>query len=204
MGGEPFTCHTQNSFWILFVRKVQFIYGKTFCTYNVHALRHIHEDVEYFGVSLNDVSAFKFETICKRLSSLSGDLTIPSNFQKVERIWRFTQIHKTTIQEAKMSFSVCAKFMYSYHVYIIIIDIFMIFQNYCVFNGLFSNYCILASHILLCLKMVFAAPMYNEAFKNSGYNHLSSLLKREQKTYPGKERIDPGTSHGSTRYIVAT
>ena len=44
-----------------FVRNCQKFYGDIFTVYNIHNLLHLHEDVQYFGCSLNDVSAFKFE-----------------------------------------------------------------------------------------------------------------------------------------------
>lgn len=36
-------------------------FGETFTSYNVHSLSHLADDVERYGTSLNDLSAFKFE-----------------------------------------------------------------------------------------------------------------------------------------------
>lgn len=44
-----------------FVHKCKDVYGHTFTVYNVHNLLHLHEDVQFFKCSLNDVSSFKFE-----------------------------------------------------------------------------------------------------------------------------------------------
>ena len=37
------------------------LYGQIFPTYNVHSLKHLHEDVRFFKCSLNDLSCFPFE-----------------------------------------------------------------------------------------------------------------------------------------------
>ena len=65
-------------------------YGDLFCVYNVHNLIHICDDVRYYNVSLDKISAFPFENflqtlkryvrgkqnplvqICKRLGELEG------------------------------------------------------------------------------------------------------------------------------------
>ena len=44
-----------------FVENSAEFYGNTFTVYNIHSLRHLHEDVEGFKCSLNDISAFPFE-----------------------------------------------------------------------------------------------------------------------------------------------
>lgn len=44
-----------------FVLNAPVVYGSTFTVYNVHYLLHLHEDVEYFQCSLNDICAFPFE-----------------------------------------------------------------------------------------------------------------------------------------------
>ena len=50
-----------NELIVYFVKKCKDIYGDTFTVYNVHSLTHLHEDVEFFKCSLNDISAFQFE-----------------------------------------------------------------------------------------------------------------------------------------------
>ena len=45
-------------------------YGDTFVVYNVHALLHLHENVEHFSCSLNQVSAFKFENYMQQLKRM--------------------------------------------------------------------------------------------------------------------------------------
>ncbi|XP_065662776.1 uncharacterized protein LOC136085401 [Hydra vulgaris] len=44
-----------------FVINSREIYGDLFCVYNVHGLLHICDDVKFYGVSLDKLSAFKFE-----------------------------------------------------------------------------------------------------------------------------------------------
>ena len=45
-------------------------YGDTFVVYNVHALLNLHESVEHFSCSLNQVSAFKFENYMQQLKRM--------------------------------------------------------------------------------------------------------------------------------------
>ncbi|XP_022111442.1 uncharacterized protein LOC110990667 [Acanthaster planci] len=45
-----------------FVENCQHIYGPTFNVYNVHSLTHLCEDVDHFQCSLNELSAFPFES----------------------------------------------------------------------------------------------------------------------------------------------
>ena len=48
--------------WLLyFVDRSITIYGESFPVYNVHSLCHIADDVEKLGMSLDELSAFKFE-----------------------------------------------------------------------------------------------------------------------------------------------
>ena len=52
--------------------------GKNFLVYNVHNLIHLHQDVEYFGETLDAYSCFPFENhlqVLKRFS-FSGVLEI--------------------------------------------------------------------------------------------------------------------------------
>ena len=44
-----------------FVEKSSLIYGAEFVVYNVHGLIHIADDVEFFGLPLQSISAFPFE-----------------------------------------------------------------------------------------------------------------------------------------------
>ena len=46
---------------IFFVQKAPEFYGKNFLVYNVHNLIHLHQDVEYFGETLDAYSCFPFE-----------------------------------------------------------------------------------------------------------------------------------------------
>ena len=45
-------------------------YGSTFCVYNVHALTHIADDVDYYQLPLDDLSAFQFENYLQSLKRL--------------------------------------------------------------------------------------------------------------------------------------
>ena len=57
---------------VYFVKTSELIYGETFVSYNVHSLIHIADDVEHFGKSLNDISAFQFENHLQKLKKVSG------------------------------------------------------------------------------------------------------------------------------------
>ena len=46
---------------VKFVLDAEEIYGKEFISYNTHSLIHLVDDVQRFGCSLNDISAFPFE-----------------------------------------------------------------------------------------------------------------------------------------------
>lgn len=50
-----------------FVKKAPHIYGETFTTYNIHSLVHISDDVKNYGVSLNELGAFRFENYLQKL-----------------------------------------------------------------------------------------------------------------------------------------
>lgn len=50
-----------------FVKHSPAIYGDTFTTYNVHSLLHLQDDVQHFGTSLNEISAFQFENYLFKL-----------------------------------------------------------------------------------------------------------------------------------------
>ena len=53
-----------------FVNSFQDIYGDRFTVYNVHALKHIHEDVAHFSCSLNEISAFPFENFMQTIKKM--------------------------------------------------------------------------------------------------------------------------------------
>lgn len=50
-----------------FVEHSPAIYGDTFSTYNVHSLQHLPDDVQHFGTSLNEISAFQYENYLFKL-----------------------------------------------------------------------------------------------------------------------------------------
>ena len=58
-----------HSLLVHFVRQSRDIYGDTFTTYNVHSLIHLREDLVRFKVSLNEISAFKFENYMQKLKA---------------------------------------------------------------------------------------------------------------------------------------
>ena len=60
-----------------FVGKCQDIYGETFTVYNVHNLLHLHEDVGFFGCSLNEISCFPFENNLEHLKNLVRNANNP-------------------------------------------------------------------------------------------------------------------------------
>ena len=59
-----------------FVQKCKEHYGNTFCVYNVHGLLHITDDVEYFGLPLDEISAFQFENYLQKLKHLVRSIKI--------------------------------------------------------------------------------------------------------------------------------
>ena len=52
---------------LCFVKYARFIFGITFMTYNTHSLIHLVDDVERFGTSLNEISAFFYENHLRKL-----------------------------------------------------------------------------------------------------------------------------------------
>ena len=56
-----------NELLVCFVQNCLNIYGDTFTVFNVHGLIHLHEDVNFFKCSLNDISAFQFENYLQTL-----------------------------------------------------------------------------------------------------------------------------------------
>ena len=53
-----------------FVNNCKHVYGETFAVYNVHSLLHLHEDVSFYGCSLNEISCFPFENFMQHLKKL--------------------------------------------------------------------------------------------------------------------------------------
>ena len=53
-----------------FVNNAKEHYGNAFCVYNVHGLSHIADDVEYFQLPLDGLSAFQFENFLQTLKRL--------------------------------------------------------------------------------------------------------------------------------------
>ena len=76
---------------IYFVQKSIELYGPSFCTYHVHNLIHLHEDVEYFKGDLHSISCFKFENHLQALKKHVRQSTNPAA-QVVKRI---TEMKKT-------------------------------------------------------------------------------------------------------------
>ena len=87
-----------------FVNNCKSLYGDTFVVYNVHNLLHLPDDVEYFQVSLNEISCFPFENFMQKLKRLVRSAQNPIA-QVVKRLaelkysdqkqpcdWRYTHI----------------------------------------------------------------------------------------------------------------
>ena len=53
-----------------FVANCEPLYGPEFVVYNVHGLLHVADDVQYFGTSLDNVSAFKYENYLQTIKRL--------------------------------------------------------------------------------------------------------------------------------------
>jgi len=53
-----------------FVNRSSKIFGNIFVVYNVHGLLHLHEDVQNFDCSLNDISAVRFENYLQKIKQL--------------------------------------------------------------------------------------------------------------------------------------
>lgn len=60
-----------------FVTTCKNVYGTTFAVYNVHALLHLHEDINYFKCSLNEISCFPFENYMHCLKKLIRNANNP-------------------------------------------------------------------------------------------------------------------------------
>lgn len=87
-----------------FVKNCSVLYGKESCIFNVHALLHLPDDVPYFSLSLNEISAFAFELyigslknklrrfhkplaqISKRLSEATDVKVVPRNRNNVNNL----------------------------------------------------------------------------------------------------------------------
>ena len=81
-----------------FVEQASTIYGPSFLSIKVHNLIHIGDDVEYTGYTLNETSAFSFESY---LGSISKVLRAPTHIVK-QYCKRQTEKEKFTRKEAKI------------------------------------------------------------------------------------------------------
>jgi hypothetical protein len=54
----------------MFSNAAKRFYGNTFPVYNVHSVKHLADDVEYFDTSLNNISAFPFENQLKSIKKM--------------------------------------------------------------------------------------------------------------------------------------
>ena len=75
----------QKKLAIYFVQKSIELHALSFCTYNVHNLIHLHEDVEYFKKDLHSISCFNFENYLQALKKYVRQSTNPAA-QVVKRI----------------------------------------------------------------------------------------------------------------------
>ena len=71
---------------LCFVRYAPIMFGITFMTYNTHSLIHLVADVERFGVSLNEISAFFYENHLRKLKPCirQGNNPISSLVKKIK------------------------------------------------------------------------------------------------------------------------
>lgn len=87
-----------------FVAKCPCLYGPTFTVYNVHCLLHLYEDVEFFGCSLNEISAFPFENYLQTLKRYVRNSRNPVA-QVAKRLAEIESIPTTELQ-ARSTFNV--------------------------------------------------------------------------------------------------
>ena len=62
---------------LTFVQDCKHVYGREFTVYNIHMLAHIADDVEYYGCSLNDITAFPFENHLNKIKRLVRQFNNP-------------------------------------------------------------------------------------------------------------------------------
>lgn len=60
-----------------FVNECQKLYGPEFCSYNVHSLKHIPDDVIYFKENLHEFSCFTFENFLGKIKATLRTKTRP-------------------------------------------------------------------------------------------------------------------------------
>ncbi|XP_047129218.1 uncharacterized protein LOC124809271 isoform X1 [Hydra vulgaris] len=74
------------------------IYGDLFCVYNVHGLLHICDDVKFYGVSLDKLSAFKFENYLQKLKRLVRSKRNPlaQVCKRLDEMTDYKQVKKVT------------------------------------------------------------------------------------------------------------
>ncbi|XP_047131240.2 uncharacterized protein LOC124810418 isoform X1 [Hydra vulgaris] len=80
------------------------VYGHLFCVYNVHSLLHLCEDVQNYGVSLDNLSAFKFENYLQKLKKMISGTRNPL-IQVAKRLDELNDFHQTPKNTFRISVS---------------------------------------------------------------------------------------------------
>jgi hypothetical protein len=51
-------------------RGCQHIYGEAYTVYNIHSMQHLPDDVQHFGMSLTQITAFPFENHLQKIKKM--------------------------------------------------------------------------------------------------------------------------------------
>ena len=97
-----------NNLLVYFCKKAKFLYGNTFCVYNVHCITHVHDDVKNFGCSLNKLSSFPFENYMQTLkkyikNSKSPIVQVAKHLSELENL-HFMKNTKTLVNKVSTRF----------------------------------------------------------------------------------------------------
>jgi len=82
------------------------VYGDKFTVYNVHHIKHLHEDVAHFDCSLNEISAFPFENHLKTIKKLVKTSHYPL-VQVAKRMAEKEHAQKKIRNRSKLACSQC-------------------------------------------------------------------------------------------------
>ncbi|XP_065680417.1 uncharacterized protein LOC124806166 isoform X1 [Hydra vulgaris] len=91
-----------------FVENSQKLYGNDFVVYNIHHLLHIGDDVEFFGLPLDEISAFPFENYLQTLKryvrgSSNPAVQVAKRIQEYENAHKYSEITNATTPVFKLS-----------------------------------------------------------------------------------------------------
>ena len=159
-----------------FVSSAPKIYGPTFTVYNVHSLLHLHEDVEHFRCSLNEISAFPFENYLQTLKKYVRNSSKPL----VQVVKRLTEAEESNMHKKNKKIATHIGYNIKDGCFVLH-DSSVAFVKQSIDEDTFSSDVISAAHI----KSLFTNPcdskLLNIGFITSRYSHVrEKLLPRSQ------------------------